>query len=85
VTPTRADRVNRFILITPLDFTLAGGTQREIISARTNNRRMTDRFGSRQVYPNDGQSDDHVFEEGRYLATASRKRGDSDWATNGYT
>lgn len=73
------------ILITPLYFTLAGEPQRKFVSARTTTPRMTDRFGSPQVYSNDDQSDDHVFEEGRYLATGLREHGTPDWATDRYT
>ena len=73
------------VLITPLYFALAGEPRRKFVSARTTTPRMADRFGSPQVYSNDDLSDDHVFEEGRYLATGLREYGTSDWATDGYT
>jgi hypothetical protein len=46
---------------------------------------MTDQPTSLQVYSNDDQPNDHVFEEGRQLATESNECVYSDRTTGGYT
>jgi len=73
------------VLITLLYLALAGEPRRKFVSARTTTPQMTDRFGSPQVYSDDDHSDDHVFEEGRYLATGLHEYGTSDCATDEYT
>lgn len=72
-----------FSLITLLDSLLEGGTRCEMLLTH-NNWHATDRFGSRQVYPDDGNSDDHLFKEGRQFATALLGYGRAERVANGF-